>query len=151
MRKVMLSVIIVLLALPVLAQQDAIPVDPKSAVAEFLALTPDQVSQWDALIATREQTVPPLREQLKGIEDQIKALLAQPNPDPAAVGALVIQAAAVKEQLDSARGAYVSGFEAMLTSDQTARLNFIRRAAKARPLIPAFRLAGLLPPPQRVE
>ncbi len=146
MRKALLFVIVALLALPVLAQQDAIPVDPKGDVIQFLALTPDQVAQWDALIATREQTIPPLRDQLRAIEDQIKALLAQPNPDPAAVGALVIQASPIKGQSEAAKAAYVNGFEAMLTADQLAKLNFIRRAEKARPLIPAFRLSGLLPP-----
>ena len=146
MRKALLSVIVALLAMPVLAQQDAIPVDPKGEVIQFLALAPDQVAQWDALIATREHTIPPLREQLRPIEEQIKALLAQPNPDPAAVGALVIQASSIKVQIEAAKDAYVGGFEAVLTADQLAKLRFIRRAEKARPLIPAFRLAGLLPP-----
>ena len=146
MRNALLSVIVALLAMPVLAQQDAIPVDPKGEVIQFLALAPDQVAQWDALIATREQTIPPLREQLRPIEEQIKALLAQPNPDPAAVGALVIQASSIRVQIEAAKDAYVGGFEAVLTADQLAKLRFIRRAEKARPLIPAFRLAGLLPP-----
>ncbi len=146
MRKALLSVIVVLLALPALAQQNAVPGDPKGEVAQFLALTPDQLAHWDALIATREQTIPPLRDQLKALEDQLKALLAQPSPDPAAVGALVIQAAPIKAQIEAAKDAYVDGFEAMLSTDQLARLNFMRRAAKAAPLIPAFRLAGLLPP-----
>ncbi len=146
MKKALLSAIVVLLALPVLAQQNAIPVDPVSEVTQFLALTPDQSAQWQTLIATREQTIPPLRDQLKALDDQIKALLAQPSPDPAAVGTLVIQAVPIKAQIEAARAAYVNGFEAMLTPDQLAKLNFIRRAAKAAPLIPAFRLSGLLAP-----
>jgi len=146
MRRVLLSVIVVLLALPVLGQEGANLLDPKGEVVAFLSLTPDQVSQWDTLIAMREQTVPPLRGQLKGIEDQIRTLLAQPTPDPAAVGVLVIQAAGLKDQLEGAKSAYVNGFEAMLGPDQLARLNFMRRAERAAPLIPAFRLADLLPP-----
>ncbi len=146
MRKALAFATVALLALPVLAQQDAIPVDPKAEVIEFLALTPDQVAQWNVLIAVREQTIPPLREQLEAIEAQIKALLAQPNPDPAAVGALVIQAAPIRARIEAARAAYVDGFEAMLTGDQLAKLDFMRRAAKAAPLIPAFRLTGLLRP-----
>ena len=152
MRRALLTVILVLLAWPALGQEGAILGTPKDEVIHFLALTPDQVAQWDALIATREQTIPPLREQLKGLEDQIKVLLAQPNPDPAAVGALVIQADGVRDQIQTARSAYVSGFEAMLGPDQLAKLNFLRRAEKALPLLPAFRLAGLLPPvPWRLD
>ncbi len=146
MRKALLVVTLALLALPAFGQEGVAPDDPKNEVIRFLALTPDQVTQWDALIATREQTIPPLREQLEGIEEQIKGLLGQSNPDPAAVGALVVQAAGVKAQIEAARTAYVDGFEAMLGPDQVARLNFIRRAEKAVPLLPAFRRAGLLPP-----
>ena len=146
MRKVLLTVVIAALALPVLGQDGVILETPRDAVIRFLALTPDQATAWDALVAVREQAVPPLRDQLTGLEEQIKGLLAQPGPDPSAVGALVIQAAGVRRQLEAARGAYVGGFEAMLAADQLARLNFMRRAERAAPLVPAFRLAGLLPP-----
>jgi len=145
-RKTLLTAMLVVLALPALGQEGAILGTPRDEVIRFLALTSDQVATWDALIATREQTVPPLRDQLKGIDEQIKGLLAQPSPDPAAVGGLVIQADGVRHQLEAARGAYVGGFEAILSADQLARLNFLRRAEKAVPVLPAFRLAGLLPP-----
>ena len=145
MRKALLIVVLLALALPALGEEGAIAETPRDAVIRFLALTPDQAATWDALVAAREQAVPPLRAQLQGVEEQVKALLAQPSPDPAAVGSLVIQAAGVRRQLDAARDAYVGGFEAMLAADQLARLNFMRRAEKVGPLIPAFRIAWLLP------
>jgi hypothetical protein len=137
---------LVVLALPALGQEEAILGTPRDEVIRFLALTSDQVATWNALIATRERTVPLLRDQLKRIEEQIRGLLAQPSPDPATVGGLVIQADGVRRQLEAARGAYVGGFEEILSADQLARLDFLRRAEKAVPVLPAFRLAGLLPP-----
>ncbi len=150
MRKVLLALVVLALVVPALADDGPLALRAKGEVVGFLALTADQTTQWDALLATREQTVPPLRTQLQGIEDQVKALLAQSNPDPAAVGNLVLQAHGVREQIQAAESAYVDGFAAMLTTDQQARFGFLRRAEQARPVIPAFRLFALLPPPHRL-
>ncbi len=146
MRKALLALVVLALAVPALADDGPLAVRAKAEVVGFLALTPDQVAQWDTLLATREQTIPPLRTQLQGIEDQLKALLAEPNPDPAAVGDLVLQAKGVRDQIKAAKGAYLDGFGAMLGPDQQAKLAFMRRADQARPLIPAFRAFGLVPP-----
>jgi hypothetical protein len=59
----------------------------------------------------------------------------------------VLQAHGVREQIKAAESAYVDGFAAMLTSDQQAKFAFLRRAEQVRPVIPAFRLFALLPPP----
>ncbi len=146
MRKALLALVVLALAVPALAEDGPLAVRAKAEVVGFLALTPDQIAQWDTLLATREQTVPPLRTQLQGIEDQLKALLAEPNPDPAAVGNLVLQAKGVRDQIKAAEGAYVDGFGAMLAADQQAKFAFLRRAEQARPVMPAFRLFALLPP-----
>jgi hypothetical protein len=132
-------------AMPALAQDHPLADRAKNEVIQFLALTPDQVTTWDGLIATHQQTVPPLRTQLQAVEDQIKAALAQPNPDPAAVGALVIQGKGVRDQIQAANTAYESGFEGMLATDQLAKLVFLRKADKAEPLFPAFRFYRLIP------
>lgn len=146
MRKALLCAVVVLLAIPTLGQEGPIAGGAKIEVVQFLGLTADQVAQWDGLIATREQTVPGLREQLKGVEEQIRGLLGQPTPDPAAIGTLVIQADGLKDQIEEANKAYLDGFEGLLGPDQLAKLNFMRRAQKAVPLLPAFRLFGLVPP-----
>jgi hypothetical protein len=148
MRKALFALVVLALAVPALADDGPLALRAKGEVVGFLALTPAQTAQWDALHATRQQTVPPLRTQLQGIEDQLKTLLAQSNPDPAAVGDLVLQAHGVREQIRAAESAYVDGFGAMLGTDQQAKLGFLRRAEQAQPVIPAFRLFALLPPPQ---
>ncbi|HQT96092.1 MAG TPA: periplasmic heavy metal sensor [Thermoanaerobaculaceae bacterium] len=147
MRKMLFALVVLALAVPALADDGPLAQRAKGEVVGFLALTPGQVGQWDALLATRQQTVPPLRTQLQGIEDQLKALLGQSNPDPTAVGNLVLQAHGVRDQIKAAESAYVDGFGAMLATDQQAKFAFLHRAEKAAPLIPAFRLFALLPPP----
>jgi len=120
----------------------------KEAVTGFLALTADQVAQWDALLAAREAAVTPLREQLKSTEDQLRELLNGDNPDPNAVGTLVISGKTLREGIQAAHRTYVEAFEAMLTQEQKGRLGSIRRAARLASLVPAFGVFGLLPPLQ---
>ena len=146
MRKAVLALVVLALAVPALADDGPLAVRAKAEVVGFLALTSDQAAQWDALLATREQTVAPLRAQLQGLEDQLKTLLGQSSPDPAAVGNLVLQIHGVRDQIRAADGAYLDGFGAMLGADQQAKLAFLRRADLARPVIPAFRVFGLVPP-----
>jgi Spy/CpxP family protein refolding chaperone len=147
MKKTLLGLLVLAVAVPVLAQADD-PETPraKQAVIRFLQLTEDQVAGWDALVEAREAKVAPLREQLKATEEDLRELLAGDNPDPAAVGALVIKGKELKEQIGAAHKEYVDGFEAMLTPEQGNRLTALRRAAHLEPLFPAFRLYGLLAP-----
>ncbi len=118
----------------------------KQAITEFLGLTEDQVAQWDALLAAREDAVAPLREQLKSTGEQLKELLNGPSPDPGAVGTLVISGQTLGEGIQAAHEVYVDGFEAMLTPEQKGKLGAVRRAARLAPLVPAFGVFGLLPP-----
>lgn len=118
----------------------------REAVIKFLELTPEQVTAWDALLETRKALVEPLREELQATEKELHDLLQTENPDPAAVGTLVLKAKGLREQIAAANQAYVDGFEALLTAEQAAKLALLRRAERAQPLFPAFRLFGLLPP-----
>ena len=62
----------------------------KAAITQFLALTEEQVAQWDALMVTLDEAVSLLEEQLRATEAQLKELLQSENPDPGAVGTLVL-------------------------------------------------------------
>ncbi len=115
-------------------------------VIQFLGLTPDQVTAWNALLEARKASVEPLREDLQATEKDLYALLQGSNPDPAAVGTLVLRAKALREQIAAANKVTIDGFEALLATEQMTKLGFLRRAERAEPLFPAFRLFGLLPP-----
>jgi len=147
MKKVLLSLMMVALAAPVVAQDVPCNVArAHEAVAGFLALTSDQVGAWDALLQARRDTVEPLRQQLRDVEQQLAALLGEPDPDPAAVGAMVITGHGLRVQIRDAENVYVSGFEGILTEEQMQKLHFIRGANRVQRLIPAFRLFGLAHP-----
>jgi len=117
----------------------------REAVIQFLGLTPDQVTAWNALLEARKASVEPLREDLQAAEKALYDLLQGANPDPAAVGTLVLRAKALREQMAAANKVYIDGFDALLTTEQMSKLGFLRRAERAEPLFPAFRLFGLLP------
>ena len=121
-------------------------------VATFLGLDESQVTAWDELIEARVETVEGLQAQIEPLEEQLVALLAQPTPDAAAVGALVIQIKGLRDQVRAANEAYQDGFEGLLTEEQSGKLGAVRRAARLEPLVPAFRLLRLVPDvPRAVE
>lgn len=139
------------IAVGVTAAEDGPPEHPraKEAIVEFLALTEDQVAQWDALLAVREAAVAPLREQLRATEAQLKELLQSESPDPGAVGTLVLSGKTLREGIAAAHKDYVVGFEALLNPEQRGKLGALRRAARLAPLVPAFGAFGLVAPPGR--
>jgi len=148
MRKMILAVMLLAVAVPVFAQEGGAGAPrPTEVVTRFLQLSADQVNQWNVLLATREATVEPLQQQIRGAERQLAELLKGESPDPAAVGQLVIDVKELREQIGVAHQAYVQGFEALLTPEQKERLEFVRKAARVEPILPAFRVVGLLPPP----
>ncbi|GBC78852.1 hypothetical protein HRbin09_00061 [bacterium HR09] len=141
-----ITLALVFLAFPLWAQENQELPFPhaREVVARFLELTPEQVTQWEALLTTLRDTVAPLQEQLRNLEGQLAELLKQDNPDPAAVGTLVIQIKGVKEAIGQAHRQYVNGFEGMFTGEQTAKLRLIRQAERVMPLIPAFKAVQLV-------
>ncbi len=150
MRRVVPVLLAIALVFPIVAQAQEIPcIVPceHQAVVRALQLSDDQVAQWDTLLADHRAVVEPLREQLRAVEQQLKDLLGEPNPDPAEVGALTIQGHDLREQIRAADEVYRQGFEAMLDETQAGRLRFIRGAGRVQALIPAFRRFGLMRPP----
>lgn len=115
-------------------------------VAVFLELTDDQVAAWDVLIDDLESAASPVRDAIAAIQQQLDDLLAGSDPDPILVGGLVIQRHDLGQQLADIERSYVEGFESVLDDSQLGRYRFIRRAERAEPLFPAFRMLALLPP-----
>ncbi len=147
MKRAILAFLVIGLVVPALAGADEPCMEPcaRQAVIGFLELAPEQVEQWDMLLAVRDETVTALREQLVPLEEQLRELLGEPDPDPVEVGQLTIQIHELREQIGEANRAYLAGFESMLEEEQAGRLVFLRRADRAKRLFPAFRAFGLLP------
>jgi hypothetical protein len=140
-------VLMVVAAIPAVAQDRPIVDKGQAVVAQSLGLDAGQVSKWDELLATRETVVKGFAEQVKGLEESLKTELAKVTPDAVVVGNLVIEIKGLRGQIGVAEKAYLDGFETMLTTEQAAKLVAVRRAARVEPLLPAFRLLGLIPPP----
>jgi Spy/CpxP family protein refolding chaperone len=123
-----------------------LPGAAQHVIADVLDLTGEQIAAWDVLIAEREQAAAPLRDGIAAVQQQLDDLLAGPDPDPLAVGELTIERRDLGEQLAGVQLDYVVGFEGLLGEAQLAQYGFIRRAERAEPLFPAFRMLELLPP-----
>lgn len=121
----------------------------KEVVIRFLQLSEAQQESWDTLLAQLRETLAPLRQQLSDVEEALRQLLAESNPSPSAIGELILRGKEIRQQMAAAHQAYLRGFEALLTTEQKAKLAFLRRAQQVAPLLPAFELFGLLAPPSR--
>ena len=115
-------------------------------IASFLELTDDQLTGWDVLIDDRELAAEPVRAAIAAVQLELDELLDGDDPDPLEVGLLVIQRHDLGHELADIQRVYVDGFGALLDDEQLARYRFIRRAERAEPLFPAFRVLDLLPP-----
>lgn len=150
-----LTIALLALSAPAMAQGGPLPgetEDPclpgaaQQIVTDFLELDQNQVMLWDELIADREAAAQPVREAVAAVQAELEALLADDNSDPTEVGDLVIQRHDLGRELAEIQRAYVEGFELMLSDEQLDRYLFVRRAERAQPLFPPFRIMDLLPP-----
>ncbi len=154
MKKMVLLTCVILLPLAALAQGHRYqaqaapgpngPHDPIRVVTEYLGLTPEQGEAWRALMETLKTQQQALADQVQPLEEQLRGALQSPTPDPAAIGALVLQIHALRDQMRANEEAYRSGFEALLDEEQKEKLYVLRAASELAPLFPAFRDTRLL-------
>ena len=120
------------------------PPHPVEAVAAYLELTPEQVDAWMVLLDEFHQQQRALHEQIRVLEEELKLQLQQPDPDPAAVGALVLEIHGLREQIRLNEEEYRDAFEALLGEGQLEKLYLLRAASELAPLFPAFKETRLL-------
>ena len=134
--------------LPAWAEEPGPPDLPraKQAVIRYLELTPEQVAAMDDLLAVRAEELHPLRLELRHNAEALRVLLEEENPDPFAVGELILAGRELRLQIAQVNREFALAFEELLEPHQKARLLALRRAERLEPLFPAFRLFGLLPP-----
>ena len=133
MKRLLIGMIVLAVAIPAVAQESPLGDVAKDRIVNFLELTPDQVAAWDLLIAESQAAAEPLREAIRAVQAEINALFEGGDPDPATLGALVIERHDLGEELALVHRDYVDGFEAMLDETQGNKLMFVRRAARAQP------------------
>lgn len=125
---------------PAFAQQP----DPVAVVAHVLELSPDQIMAWSEILHARHAAIEPLAQQAQAREQAIGQLVAGGNPDPLAVGRAIIELHGLQTRIAGVNAQSATQFEQLLTPEQLQRLEGIRAAAQACPIVPAFQATGLL-------
>lgn len=137
-----------MLVSPVLAQEAGEPPPIVEAahnqVARFLQLSDEQIVSWDVIYQIHREAERPLQDEAAAVQAEIDALFAAGEPDPAALGELVIARRALGEALREVHLVYHEDFVALLDEAQARRLGFIARADEVEPIIPAFKLFELI-------
>jgi hypothetical protein len=110
---------------------------PLQVVAEFLQLSPGQVSELGQLLQQRQTTLVPLFQTAQALTQQLGNLLNS-GGNPAQVGVTVIQIHALQQQMGQAQQAFLTQFTAILASEQLQKLQAVQIAAQLQPILPAF-------------
>jgi hypothetical protein len=148
MKKILIAVIALCVVAPLAAQEMEPPPIVEAAhnrVAAFLQLTDEQIAAWDVIYQIHREAEQPLQDKVAAIQPEIDALFETGDPDPAALGELVIERHALGEALFDVHLAYHEDFLALLDEPQVKRLKFIARADDVQQIIPAFKLFELIP------
>ena len=80
---------------------------PLQVVAEFLQLTPAQITELGQFLQTRQATLVPLVQTLQSLTQQLGILLNS-GGSPAQIGAVVIQIHAVQQQIVQAQQTFLT-------------------------------------------
>jgi len=128
----------------ILQQLQATTVQPSSeetsllqVVAEFLQLSPGQVTELEQLLQVRQAKLVPLFQTAQALIQQLGNLLNS-GGNPAQVGAVVIQIHALQQQMAQAQQAFLTQFIAILDAQQLQKLQAVQVAAQLQPILPAF-------------
>lgn len=109
-----------------------------------LNLTPSQVTSIRQLAQSRRESIRAIREQARPKVEQLMTLLKQPNPDPAAVGGIVLELKALHEQAHAKQGDLEKQLSTLLNPTQQQTVNNLRSQAET---FFALRRIGLLGAP----
>lgn len=97
-------------------------------LAEFLDLTEEQQAGARQLAEQAHDAIQPLLEEQHSLRQEIGEVLESEDPAPARVGELVLEARALREQLEQARQSFEEDFTALLTAEQRDRFALLQEA-----------------------
>jgi Spy/CpxP family protein refolding chaperone len=109
-----------------------------------LNLSESQVTSIRQLAQSRRESFRSIREQAQPKFEQLTTLLKQTNPDPAAVGRIVVDLKAIHEQARTKQMDLEKQLSALLTPAQQQTVNNLRNQAQT---FTALRAIGLLGAP----
>src|SRR5262249_28089510 len=106
-----------------------------------LNLNPSQVTSIRQLAQSRRESLRSIREQSRPKFEQLMSMLRQPNPDPAAVGRIVIELKGIHEQARTKQTDFDNQLSSILNPEQRRTVDNLRNQA---PTFIALRSLGLL-------
>jgi hypothetical protein len=110
---------------------------PLQVVAEFLQLSPGQLTELEQLLQTRQAKLVPLFQTAQALIQQLGNLLNS-GANPVQVGAVVIQIHALQQQMAQAQQTFMTQFIATLDPEQLQRFQAVQIAVQLQPILPAF-------------
>ncbi len=147
MKRFLIALIVVVVAVPVVAQEMEPPPIAEAAhnrVVAFLQLSEEQIVAWDEIYQIHRDAERPLKEEIAAVQDELDVLFGAGDPDPGEVGALTIERRALGEELLEVHLIYHEAFVAQLEEFQVRRLKFVARADDVQKIIPSFKLFELI-------
>jgi hypothetical protein len=125
---------------------------PKEILTRYFQLDEAQTATLDALLETRRTDAQPIFEEMRVVGEALRELLQGENPDPNAVGELVLQEKDLREEMRAVEEAFGDGFIAMLSEEQMRKFNLLAAANRMGPIVEAARAIKLpLPLPEPPE
>lgn len=156
MRKAVLGFLMILVAVPVMAQRSGAPAPPpannaavgggappEAILKEILQLTDSQLSALGSLEDSRRQTVEPIAKQLPDAQHAVETAVNASSPDACAVGAAVLRVHSLQQQVEQAQKTFAEGFNGLLTDAQRAQLQQIHGVEAALHAAEALHALGL--------
>ncbi len=145
MKKALMAVgVAVCLMVPAGAQEP--PPPAPVVVAQFLGFTETQGEQFRNLLQNLQATMGGLGEQMGPRRQRLEELLNSDAPDPAAVGAALLEIRGLERQARRAFDSYHERFLALLTAEQKERVQAVVQAARLFPAVRAFAEVNLIEP-----
>ena len=128
-RAIILLTVLTAMAVTAAAQPGPPPPPRRGDVlADYLQLNDAQKSAWKSARSDFEAAVKPLHDQQRAAHEQIEQLMSGANPDPAAVGKLMVSIKAIGDQIKAAHDALETKLGATLTTEQKAKFQAFEAA-----------------------
>ncbi|HSB08557.1 MAG TPA: periplasmic heavy metal sensor [Blastocatellia bacterium] len=93
---------------------------------DYLALTDTQAGEIAALLKKHQEAAFPLRQQVRSKNQELRSALDAPEPDPTAVGQLVIAKQVLNKQLRAMNAKLTRAIGAVLTPEQRQKFQRLR-------------------------
>jgi Spy/CpxP family protein refolding chaperone len=113
----------------------------------FLNLSDPQIQGFVQLQQQKAQALTPLVQQSTQIQQKLQQILAAPNPDPAAVGQLIIAMSTLGQQFQQIAGSFQQQAANSLQPDQKTKLLPLQLALELHPAALQAVSLGLLNAP----